>query len=32
MTGSYGDLGDVYCADVPGLIDAWVKAHTAEVS
>lgn len=23
----YGDLGDAYCREVPGLIAAWVAAH-----
>ena len=27
MTGSRGDLGDVYTADIPGLIEAWTIDH-----
>ena len=26
--GEHGDLGDVYCNEIPGLIAAWLKAHT----
>jgi len=29
-TGPSGDLGDVYCKEIPGLAAAWVKAHTEE--
>jgi hypothetical protein len=28
MTGPGGDLGDVYAADIPGLTQAWLRAHT----
>lgn len=31
MTGPRGDLGDVYAADIPGLTQAWLRAHTPEV-
>ena len=27
MTGPAGDMGDCYAADVPGLLEAYVKAH-----
>ena len=29
MTGSHGDMGDVYCADIPGLCEEWDHAHKA---
>ena len=28
MTGSSGDMGDTYVTEVPGLVAAWIKAHT----
>jgi hypothetical protein len=27
FTGALGDFGDTYCTEIPGLVDAWVKAH-----
>ena len=29
-TGSGGDMGDTYVTEVPGLTEAWIKAHTPE--
>jgi hypothetical protein len=29
MTGPLGDMGDVYCADIPGLAEAWARAHAS---
>lgn len=28
-TGPGGDIGDTYVTEVPGLVDAWLRAHEA---
>lgn len=29
-TGPSGDMGDTYVTEVPGLVEAWTKAHTVQ--